>query len=75
MTTIDLEDVKSFRARADEFVRATLGPATGSPFGTRDVGTMEEELALVQRDRDVQRMFFDAGFAGVCVPKEYGGRV
>ena len=26
------------------------------------------------RDREVQRMLFDAGLAGICVPREYGGQ-
>jgi alkylation response protein AidB-like acyl-CoA dehydrogenase len=34
----------------------------------------EQELAAVARDREVQRMLFDAGLAGICIPPEYGGR-
>ncbi len=34
----------------------------------------EEELAQVARDRELQRMLFDAGLAGICFPKEYGGQ-
>ena len=33
----------------------------------------EAELAAIQRQRDLQRLLYDGGFAGVCVPKEYGG--
>ena len=36
--------------------------------------TDEEELAEVARDRELQRMLFDAGLAGICVPTEYGGQ-
>ena len=34
----------------------------------------EEELKAVARDRALQRKLFDGGFAGICVPKEYGGQ-
>jgi alkylation response protein AidB-like acyl-CoA dehydrogenase len=37
-------------------------------------GTREEELADVQRNRDLQRLFYDGGFAGICFPREYGGQ-
>ena len=34
----------------------------------------EEELAEVAHHRELQRRLFDAGFAGICFPKEYGGQ-
>src|SRR3546814_10009304 len=34
----------------------------------------EEELAIAAREREVQRMLFDAGLAGICMPREYGGQ-
>ena len=33
-----------------------------------------EQIAAMAHDRTLQRMFFDAGFAGVCFPREYGGQ-
>ena len=36
--------------------------------------TDEEQLAFVQRDREIQRSLFDAGLAGICFPREYGGQ-
>ncbi len=69
-----LEDVESFRARAKEFIHANLRPSVGPSFGMRDVGSMEVELALVEHDRALQRALYEAGLAGVCVPKEYGGQ-
>jgi alkylation response protein AidB-like acyl-CoA dehydrogenase len=75
MSDTEIEDVASFRARADEFMRTRMKPAGAATAGIgRDVGSKEEELALVQRDRDVQRALYDGGFAGICVPKEYGGQ-
>jgi alkylation response protein AidB-like acyl-CoA dehydrogenase len=34
----------------------------------------EDELAAIGKERELQRMFFDAGFAGICIPREYGGQ-
>ncbi|HVV75452.1 MAG TPA: acyl-CoA dehydrogenase family protein [Mycobacteriales bacterium] len=70
------ESVEDFRARAREFIRDNLKPINpDSQFGTlRNDRTEEEELAFVARDREVQRMLFDADLAGICFPKEYGGQ-
>ena len=40
----------------------------------RNERTDEQELAAVAREREVQRMLFDAGLAGICFPAEYGGQ-
>jgi alkylation response protein AidB-like acyl-CoA dehydrogenase len=68
-----VEDVGSFRRRAHEWIRANLRPATG-PGQTLRGKDEAEDLAEVAREREVQRMLFDAGFAGICVPTEYGGQ-
>lgn len=70
------ESVEAFRLRAREFIRANLKPLprdeSYSPLrNTRT--TDEEELASVKRDREIQRMLFDAKLAGICFPTEYGG--
>ncbi|HEY2332671.1 MAG TPA: acyl-CoA dehydrogenase family protein [Acidimicrobiales bacterium] len=67
----EIESVESFRQRARTWIRANLGPATGRGFGGM---SDEEELAEMDRQRKLQRQLFDAGFAGICVPKEYGGQ-
>jgi alkylation response protein AidB-like acyl-CoA dehydrogenase len=41
--------------------------------GPRGQLTDEQELIDVQRNRDLQRRLFDAGFAGIIFPREYGG--
>jgi len=70
-----IEDVDSFRARARSWIRENIGPARPENLvGTLRLVSREEELALVTRDRDIQRRFFDGGFAGITVPKEYGGQ-
>jgi alkylation response protein AidB-like acyl-CoA dehydrogenase len=75
MQDTDLEPVEDFRARARAFIRANLpkvGPNSG--VGLRKIGDQEEELRLVQVDRDLQRTLFDGGFAGICIPKAYDGQ-
>lgn len=67
-----MESVESFgrRARlwlAEHFPRKPEREAV-APFEGDD-----EELALVQRHRELQRRLFDGGFAGICFPTEYGG--
>ncbi|HEY8216952.1 MAG TPA: acyl-CoA dehydrogenase family protein [Acidimicrobiia bacterium] len=69
-------DIEAFRLRARDWIRANLRPLSFQDVNTfwRGGLTDEEELALVERDREVQRMFYDAGLAGICVPREYGGQ-
>jgi alkylation response protein AidB-like acyl-CoA dehydrogenase len=70
----EIEDVESFRQRARSWIRANLGPAMPEHMvGTFGVLPQEQELALVTHDREIQRRLFDGGFAGICVPREYGG--
>jgi alkylation response protein AidB-like acyl-CoA dehydrogenase len=74
--TSDIEPVESFRLRARAWLRDTVPRAedgrTRMTFGGG--GSREEELADVQRNRDLQRLFYDGGFAGICFPREYGGQ-
>lgn len=71
-----VEDVESFRQRAGTWIRSNLGPidyrrlAAGLDGGLSE----EEELAAIHREKQIQRMLFDAGFAGICVPRDYGGQ-
>ncbi len=76
MSTPEIEDLETFRARARAFIRSTLAPIDPSQSigPLRNERTDEEELAAVARDREVQRMLFDAGLAGICFPKAYGGQ-
>ncbi len=76
MSEPDTEDVDAFRRRARAFVQANLRPASArtAAGALRNDLTDEEELAEVARERGVQRMLFDAGLAGICFPREYGGQ-
>ena len=75
--TTDIEDVESFTDRARQWLAANMPPR---PTGHEAVASMgrprsdEEELARIARCRELQRMLFDGGLAGICVPREYGGQ-
>jgi alkylation response protein AidB-like acyl-CoA dehydrogenase len=72
----DLEDVESFTQRARTWLKDNLPPAP-SDAGGGGLGRAhsdEAELARIARCRELQRTLFDGGFAGICVPKEYGGQ-
>ncbi len=72
----EVESIDGFRERARAFIRSKLRPATAKATASmlRADRTDKEELADVAREREIQRMFFDAGLAGVCVPRDYGGQ-
>jgi alkylation response protein AidB-like acyl-CoA dehydrogenase len=70
------EDVESFRRRARAYIQDHFKPLDASALtGLLRVDRPdEEELAAVQHERDLQRLLFDGGLAGICVPEEYGGQ-
>jgi alkylation response protein AidB-like acyl-CoA dehydrogenase len=73
--TEGLEDLESFRQRARAFIRSNLRQVTPEELRWSYArGDDELELAVITRDREVQRMLFDAGLAGICFPREYGGQ-
>jgi alkylation response protein AidB-like acyl-CoA dehydrogenase len=70
-----VEDVISFAARARAWATANLPEADPNLYEgvfRADV-TEEQELTELARERQLQRQLHEAGFAGVCVPPEYGG--
>jgi alkylation response protein AidB-like acyl-CoA dehydrogenase len=70
------EDVDAFRLRAREWIRTNLDPIDNGAIIASFTGglTEAEELQHIQNERNVQRRLYDAGLAGICVPKEYGGQ-
>ena len=72
--TGEVEDLESFRQRARAFIRENLRHTGTLNYTLRNLRDDDEERAEVARDREIQRMLFDAGLAGVCIPKEYGGQ-
>jgi alkylation response protein AidB-like acyl-CoA dehydrogenase len=67
------EPLDDFRQRARAHIRANLAHVGPQVVSLRD-RTDEAELAGVARDREVQRILFDGGLAGICVPEGYGGQ-
>ncbi|MBL8774971.1 MAG: acyl-CoA dehydrogenase family protein [Acidimicrobiales bacterium] len=67
-----MESVESFVARAEAWLPDHL-PLADTTRMENGFGSDEEELANVARMRATQRTLYDAGFAGICFPAEYGG--
>jgi alkylation response protein AidB-like acyl-CoA dehydrogenase len=68
-----VESVEEFRLRARAWIKSSLGPI--QPWDlSQHCESDEEEDRAVARDRALQRKLFDAGFAGICFPREYGGQ-
>jgi alkylation response protein AidB-like acyl-CoA dehydrogenase len=75
MTTEQAEPVEDFRARARPWIRSNLGPMDyGKLVRLAGGSNDEQELAAIRHERELQRRLFDGGFAGICVPTEYGGQ-
>ena len=74
MSATDMESVESFRERAREWLAANIekGATLGGDYRTGE--TEEEELALIAQARELQKKYYEAGFAGICFPTEYGGQ-
>jgi alkylation response protein AidB-like acyl-CoA dehydrogenase len=70
------ESVVDFRRRAHGWISANLRRlAPGESIGpTLKAIDEADEGAAFARARELQRMLFDAGLAGVCFPREYGGQ-
>jgi alkylation response protein AidB-like acyl-CoA dehydrogenase len=68
-TDADVEPLEEFRQRLRSWLKANVGPTR--PMHHAD--TDEQELAALAHSRELQRRFYDAGFAGLIFPKEYGG--
>lgn len=70
-------EVQAFAARARRWVGAnmpTKDPGTGRFFLSSLHHNDADELARIERCRELQALLFKAGFAGICVPVEYGGQ-
>ena len=73
--TEEMEDLESFRHRARSFITANLAPKTMEEMRLDySVGDEESELADIAHERELQRMLYDAGLAGICFPRAYGGQ-
>jgi alkylation response protein AidB-like acyl-CoA dehydrogenase len=73
MSAVDeVEDLDSFRARLRRWLPDNM-PRARSGELTRAFPSDEAEMAYLDRNRGLQRILFDGGFAGIIFPKEYGG--
>ena len=63
------ESVEDFRLRARAWLAEHMPRLPeGAPPATR-----ADDAAIWIRDRELQRVLWDGGFAGICFPREYGG--
>jgi alkylation response protein AidB-like acyl-CoA dehydrogenase len=60
------EAVEEFAARARDWLAGHMPRLTSEPVH-------ERRDDIWDRQRELQRMLWDGGFAGICVPREYGG--
>jgi alkylation response protein AidB-like acyl-CoA dehydrogenase len=60
-------EVERFRLRARAWLAENMPPEPEEGFGLHDA-------ARWPRARELQRILFDGGYAGLCFPKEYGGQ-
>jgi len=68
----EIEDVESFRLRAKEWIAANL-PRLPERDGADGLPYRDLDEAAWLRQRELQRLLYDGGFAGICFPREYGG--
>jgi alkylation response protein AidB-like acyl-CoA dehydrogenase len=69
----DLEDVESFRLRARAWLADNMPRLTPDEDGSMEAAFQRGD-AIWPRARELQRLLYDGGFAGLCFPKEYGGQ-
>jgi len=63
------EDVESFRLRARQWLAANMPRLAPGEDGT----LTEISDDKWPRARELQRLLYEGGFAGICYPREYGG--
>jgi len=65
------EDVAAFRVQAREWLAETMPRLSDRDAVQGAVGADDEDW---DRARELQKLMFAGGFAGICYPVEYGGR-
>jgi alkylation response protein AidB-like acyl-CoA dehydrogenase len=73
MTTVARDDVEQYRLSARAWLAENLTRRAHRATLERDEHLMHEEERLAAH-RVLQRRLFDAGYAGICFPREYGGQ-
>ena len=70
--TARLEDVESFRIRARAWLADNM-PRLIPGENDNLEALMQRGDGIWPRARELQRLLYDGGFAGICFPREYGG--
>ncbi|HEV8296328.1 MAG TPA: acyl-CoA dehydrogenase family protein [Acidimicrobiales bacterium] len=71
----DTDEQRAFRAEVREFLAANARPKQAvSPWALNFHTSEEDARAEFENGRRWQRRLYDAGFAGLTYPPEYGGR-
>ncbi|OBH50857.1 acyl-CoA dehydrogenase [Mycobacterium mantenii] len=63
------ESVEEFRSRARAWLAANMPRLDPAKAATLE----RDELPSWRRARELQKLLWDGGFAGICFPREYGG--
>jgi alkylation response protein AidB-like acyl-CoA dehydrogenase len=72
MSASDQESVEAFALRARAWLAEHM--PRGEASRVYHAGLSDEEVvAAIARGRELQRILFDGGFAGICFPEGYGG--
>src|SRR5687768_17592233 len=77
MTTVDSDELEGYAATARAWLAENMPPADpggGNFFLSSFGGSEDAALARIATCRALQRTLFDGGYAGICVPEEYGGQ-
>jgi alkylation response protein AidB-like acyl-CoA dehydrogenase len=68
-STADPDELEAFRLRARDFLARSMPPLLGR--NNFDLMRDDEDG---ERARELQKILFDGGFAGLCFPEAYGGQ-
>jgi alkylation response protein AidB-like acyl-CoA dehydrogenase len=63
------ESVEEFRSRARAWLAANMPPLDPAKAALLE----RDELSSWHRARELQKLLYEGGFAGICFPREYGG--
>jgi alkylation response protein AidB-like acyl-CoA dehydrogenase len=71
----DPPELRAYRAATRAWLRETMVPLPRRGDGTfEDLDGFEPSPERIRRARELQRVVFDGGYAGIAYPKEYGGQ-
>ncbi|HTX29317.1 MAG TPA: acyl-CoA dehydrogenase family protein [Streptosporangiaceae bacterium] len=71
-TGADVADVESFRLQARAWLAENMPRLVPGESDSLEAMMMRGD-DIWPRARELQRMLYDGGFAGICFPREYGG--